>query len=216
MTSEMGTPMREEGLGQAQGANGSDLQGLLQHRGQVQLRISDLRVQLAQLQEQKDMVGPGAKVRFNQPIADATHQLTAAQLDYDALSGRIAALRAAQTPVATTVQRVRAPVITRQEAEKAGVGAFLLMFPLVLALARRIWVRGGAAARPAIDLESSPRLRRLEEAIEAISIEVERIGEGQRFATRLLSERHAEPLARRATPPESPAARRSPGTITPH
>jgi hypothetical protein len=74
----------------------------------------------------------------------------------------------------------------------------------------------GAVTQPTIDLESSPRLRRLEEAIEAISIEVERIGEGQRFATRLLSERHAEPLARRVTPPESPAARRSPGTITPH
>jgi hypothetical protein len=108
------------------------------------------------------------------------------------------------------------PHVTRQEAEKAGVGAFLLMFPLVLALARRIWVRGGASAQRAIEIESSPRLQRMEEAIEAISIEVERIGEGQRFATRLLAERQAEPLIKRVTPPESPGSRRSPGTITPH
>lgn len=207
---------REHGLVQGQGAKGSDLEGLLQHRAEVQLRMSDLRVQVGQLQEQKDMAGPGAKVRFNRPIADATHQLTVAQLDYDATTARILALRTAQTPAATTIQRMRIPGITRQEAEKAGVGAFLLMLPLVLALARRIWVRGGAAAHPTVDLEASPRLRRLEEAIEAISIEVERIGEGQRFATRLLSERHAEPVVRRATPPDSPAARRSPGTITPH
>jgi hypothetical protein len=208
--------MRAEGLVQGQRTNGSDLKELQQHRAEVQLRMSDLRVELGQLKEQKDLASPSAKVRFNQPIADVTHQLTLAQLDYDATSGSISALQAPQMPVATTIQRVRLPHITRPEAEKVGAGAFLLLFPLVLALARRIWVRGGAAARPIIDLESSPRLQRLEEAIEAISIEVERIGEGQRFATRLLSERPAEPAIKRITPPESPIARRSPGTITPH
>jgi hypothetical protein len=197
-------------------ANGVELQALQQHRSELQLRMSDIKVQLDQLQEQKELAGPKEKLRFNQPIAELTHQHTVAGLDYDATLARIAALRAAPTPVATTVQRVRIPHVTRAEAERAGVGAFLLMFPLVLALARRIWVRSGVAARPAADLESSPRLQRMEEAIEAISIEVERIGEGQRFATRLLSERSAEPVIKRVTPPESPGARRSPGMITPH
>jgi len=37
---------------------------------------------------------------------------------------------------------------------------------------------------------SDVRLARLESAVEAIAIEVERISEGQRFTTRLLSEQH--------------------------
>jgi hypothetical protein len=50
---------------------------------------------------------------------------------------------------------------------------------------------------------------RLEQAVEAIAIEVERISEGQRFTTKLLAER------RDATPEIEP--RRAPGQIiTPH
>jgi hypothetical protein len=37
--------------------------------------------------------------------------------------------------------------------------------------------------------EMSQRLERVESSVEAIAIEMERIGEGQRFVTKLLSER---------------------------
>ena len=207
--------MRQAG----QTAASAELQALQQHRSDVQVRLSDIQVQLDQLQEQKALAAPKEKLRFNQPIAELTHQRTVAFMDRDATTARIATLQAPAAPAppaAGTIQHVRMPHVTRAEAEKAGVGAFLLMFPLVIALARRIWVRSGAPVRPILDLESSPRLQRMEEAIEAISIEVERIGEGQRFATRLLSERSAEPVLKRVTPPESPSARRTPGMITPH
>lgn len=48
--------------------------------------------------------------------------------------------------------------------------------------------RAGVAQLPADD----GRMARVEQAIEAIAIEVERISEGQRFTTRLLTERGAE------------------------
>lgn len=41
---------------------------------------------------------------------------------------------------------------------------------------------------------SDDRLARLESAVEAIAIEVERISEGQRFTTRLLTEQKQQPL----------------------
>jgi hypothetical protein len=91
------------------------------------------------------------------------------------------------------------------------IAAFLLVFPFAIALARRVWVRGGP--RPgAMNLENSPRLQRIEQAIESIALEVERIGEAQRFTTRMLVER--EPVAGRI--PSAPAGRREPGVITPH
>lgn len=40
------------------------------------------------------------------------------------------------------------------------------------------------------------RLSRIEQAIDAMSVEVERISEGQRFTTRLLADRQSEPVSR--------------------
>ncbi len=48
------------------------------------------------------------------------------------------------------------------------------------------------------------RLTRIEQAVDAISVEVERISEGQRFTTRLVAERLKEP----ALPPAPGAERR--------
>ena len=51
-------------------------------------------------------------------------------------------------------------------------------------------------------LGSEQRLARVEAAVEAIAVEVERVGEGQRYLTTLLSER-AQPMLERpaAVPP---------------
>ena len=52
--------------------------------------------------------------------------------------------------------------------------------------ARRRW--SGRCERPATTSADSGRLERLEHGMEAIAIEIERVSEGQRFVTRLLSE----------------------------
>jgi hypothetical protein len=62
--------------------------------------------------------------------------------------------------------------------------------PLVRALARR-WERQASLRPPPA---SDERLERIEQAIEAMAVEVERISEGQRFVTRILSERTPEAL----------------------
>jgi hypothetical protein len=68
----------------------------------------------------------------------------------------------------------------------AFIGAVLM--PIAIAVARRIW-RGKRDTGRAIEDRVSPRLDRLEQAVDAIAIEVERISEGQRFVTRVLTER---------------------------
>jgi hypothetical protein len=102
------------------------------------------------------------------------------------------------------------PIETQLARERmVGFGTLVLLLPLVLAYARRLWHRGGP--RQSVDIEETPRLQRMEQAIESIALEVERIGEAQRFTTKLLTERHADAAARLGVP-----ARREPGTITPH
>jgi hypothetical protein len=63
-------------------------------------------------------------------------------------------------------------------------------FPLARAHARRLERdRTGASRKLAGGDLSDARLERIERAVEAMALEVERMAEGQRFVTRLLSDR---------------------------
>ena len=48
--------------------------------------------------------------------------------------------------------------------------------------------RWGASAAPTASPEFTDRLTHLEQSVDAVAVEVERIGEGQRFVTRLITE----------------------------
>lgn len=78
---------------------------------------------------------------------------------------------------------------------------FAVLMPMSIAMARRIW-RGKRDIIPRTEDLVSPRLDRLEQAIDAIAIEVERVSEGQRFVTKVLTER-PQPVSRPASAPES-------------
>ena len=59
--------------------------------------------------------------------------------------------------------------------------------PLAKAFARRM---ERAPLQPSLPTDVTARLERMEQAIDSIAIEVERISEGQRFTTKLLAERN--------------------------
>jgi hypothetical protein len=68
-----------------------------------------------------------------------------------------------------------------------GTAAVLILRPLMRAFANRFERRG--APPPALSPEVTAHMERLEQAIEAVAIEIERISEGQRYTTKLLAER---------------------------
>ena len=67
------------------------------------------------------------------------------------------------------------------------VFTFVCLVPIVIAWTRRLWKRGSVVVS-AIPKEISERLARLEQSADATALEVERIGEGQRFLTRIFTE----------------------------
>ena len=69
----------------------------------------------------------------------------------------------------------------------SGIFIFVCLLPISLAYARRIW-RRSAAAVTSLPQDLMERLNRLDHAVDSIAIEVERIGEGQRFVTRVMTE----------------------------
>ncbi len=67
------------------------------------------------------------------------------------------------------------------------VGIIFIGFPIAVAYARRIWKRGATVVAP-VPREVQARIEQVAQSVEAMAVEVVRIGEGQRFLTRLLSE----------------------------
>jgi hypothetical protein len=64
-----------------------------------------------------------------------------------------------------------------------------ILIPLSIGLARRLWRRAPiAVAPPALDGLAS-RMERIEHAVDAIAIEIERVSESQRFVAKVLIER---------------------------
>jgi hypothetical protein len=97
----------------------------------------------------------------------------------------------ASAPVAlvTSTEPVRPP----RQVNRVDFEPILIVFtifvlcPIALAWARSIWKRG-SQPRPLPDRDTVLRLERMEQAMDAIAIEIERVSEGQRFVTRLLAE----------------------------
>jgi hypothetical protein len=183
---------------------------------EVKLTISDLEVRKNQLGEQRRSLSADIDhSRIDKQLADAEHNLAAARIQLESMDAQIHDLEStrdiARLGIGTTAMPPMPPepLIGREQVMMGGFGVFILLVPMVLAYTRRIWKRGGRvqSANP----EDSERLLRMEQAIESIALEVERIGEGQRFTTKLLTDRQPDAVARMAAPP-----RREPGTITPH
>ena len=82
-------------------------------------------------------------------------------------------------------------------------------FVAIFMKARNSWIRGSQPAPRQMD---ESRLDRLEAAVDAIAIEVERISESQRFTVGLLAER----LPGRGDRVELPAPASTKRTNTPH
>lgn len=83
---------------------------------------------------------------------------------------------------------------TNQTMTLSVLSIIFIGFPLAIGLARSMWRRSIRPAVPPQALtETAQRLERLEASVDAIAIEVERISEGQRFVTKLLSDGHAAP-----------------------
>lgn len=156
---------------------------------------SELRNQLEHLEDQRDNIAEelrrpttidvdrkGLETRItsiDQRIAETEKQIA----DADASVARAAAVPGAVVPPPPRVDRGPPEeffVLT-------GLFMFIVILPLTIAYARRIW-RRGAAVVSAIPQEIYDRFNRLDQAVDSVAIEVERIGEGQRFMTRAFAE----------------------------
>jgi hypothetical protein len=127
--------------------------------------------------EQRIAVLDGRIVQLERDIAETGQQLTSAP----------AGLVATSAPPADEFRALSSGQITAVSI----VFTVLVLFPIAIAFARLLWKRATAPIRPALPAEASQRLERLEQAVDTVAVEMERVSEGQRFMTRLLMEPNA-------------------------
>ena len=64
-----------------------------------------------------------------------------------------------------------------------------IMIPISFGIMRRLWRQTPKPVAPSLADTLAPRFDRLEQSVDAIAIEIERIAEGQRFVTKVMAER---------------------------
>jgi hypothetical protein len=177
--------------------------------GTLQAQLAELTVQQAGLRAQWDglrrqldnmlQTNP-ARPGVQQEWADVGVQLAQVDGQVAAVKARLSQLQGAPigTPQTRSVGRRSPP----PEMIVGGMIALSLaiVLPLSIAWAIRIIRRGRPRpAGPRAD-EYGGRFDRLEQAVDAIAIEVERISEGQRFVTKIMADRPAQLGAGAAEP----------------
>jgi hypothetical protein len=174
--------------------------------GALRDRVEELRGQRSSVNSQRASLA--SQLRTARPGADqAGIEAHIAQLDSRLLTieSDIAdlgkALSAAPNGLSQTTSTAPAlnhgPLSSNQITGIAIVGIIFVAAPLVWAIAMAALRRGARPPAPQIPKDVFDRLDRMERGIDAVALEVERIGEGQRFVTQLMSDR-----ATRAALPE--------------
>jgi hypothetical protein len=170
-------------------------QGFVAQRSELREQLDGLQDQRRELsrQLQDPMVTGTDRAGLEAHIAEVDSRISA--LDNQIAAADAAVAKAASVPGAVVPDPPYVPKGPPEEVfVLSGIFIVVVLFPLTIAYARRLWRRGSVAVS-AIPQELMDRLTRLDQAVDSIAVEVERIGEGQRFVTRVLAERPMEPIA---------------------
>ena len=158
------------------------------------LSVQDRRKDVAEALKAAD---PAARPGLQERLAVLDERIV--QLERDiASTGR--ELTSAPAGLAAVAENPMRPDTSDGPAFGVGLLAGLAL-ATIYSWARRLGHPRGARSREAVSGLQAGQLERLEQSIDAIAVEVERISEGQRFTTRLFAERAGSPplLAARGT-----------------
>jgi prefoldin subunit 5 len=163
-------------------------EGLKAQRNELRSQLENLEDKRRDLSQrlEEPMVGGADRRGLEQRITEIDQRISAT--DKQIAESEMQIARAAAVPGAVQPEK---PAPREGPPEEvfvlAGMFIFVVLLPLSIAMARRIW-RRGVATITSLPAELTERLTRLEQGMDAIAVEVERIGEGQRYMSRLFSE----------------------------
>jgi len=184
----------------------------------MEAQRSELRDQLERVQEQRNEIARWLKAEdITQPdregLAARLKETDAriSNLEQQIGQADLAVAKASAVPGAVVEPP---PPDTRESDQMEAVTAvsivftLFVLFPIAFAYSRRLWKKGATVIAP-VPREVTDRLEQMGQAVESIAIEVERIGEGQRFLTKVMSEQNRQLGAGAAQPIQVPQGQKA-------
>ena len=152
-------------------------------------RAEDQREELASDLSQTSSGDAVARAGIEQRIRETDARISSLDKEIAVADQRVA--QAAAVPGAT--YEPPRPIVRQSGPPEevfvlGGVFIIFVMMPIAVAYARRLWKRGAVSVSTEMPAEMTDRLNRMEQAIDAVAVELERVGEGQRYVTRVFTE----------------------------
>jgi len=162
------------------GEGAIQLAALIDHQKTATVQLINAEARLSTSKAQTATADPAWREVAMQQLHSVEGDVQGLKADLAATRERIQQLRGSLTtaPNSPTPVVVVEPPLTifgLRPVEFRGAAGFLILFPLALTLARLIWRRSSRTAATT-SVEGTAQLSRLEQAVESIAIEVERIG----------------------------------------
>ena len=163
-------------------------------RSEMSEQLSSAQNRRARLLDEMRSAPPGTEQGLREQFQVLNNRIVAIETDIEA-AGRT--LRTGQVPQGTILVPPRSGLGGRNQTDNAERGAALaatVLIPIFALFVWRGWRRGrrGQQAVPH-SAEYESRFERLEQAVDAIALEIERVGESQRYQTKLLAEANLMP-----------------------
>lgn len=171
-----------------------DIEALRARREELSNQLTSVDGRRKKLMDQLDRTEDATAIRG---LQDRLALLDARQLQLEsdlAQTGQLLSSASAGTIATTSLPAFFGGLSSNQVMGLSVLSIIFVLFPLAIGVGRAIFKRSQKpAVAPQVLTETAQRLERLESSVDAIAIEIERISEGQRFVTKLLSDGQAAP-----------------------
>lgn len=187
------------------------LSGLNLQRSELHSQLGEIRARRNQLDEQRQVASPAQRPAIEARIAELDARSARLDRELESLNDQIAALLARRTAAAAGQdgaqgvgqgpQVIRIPQISippmdfggrQRDADMRQIGGIMAAEAVALVLIGVVfWRMGMKRMREQIDRmfsSQSQQMNQLQQAVDTVAIEVERISEGQRYVAKVLSE----------------------------
>lgn len=165
-----------------------------EQRSEMSNQLTSAQGRREELLDELRTAPPGTEQGLRDQYQVLSDRIVAIENDIEA-SGRV--LRTGQVPVGITLVPPRSFNTGNRtdDAERGAAMAALILVPIGAiymwrAVRRR---RRGGRREVEVNAEHEARFERLEQAVDAIALEIERVGESQRYQTKLLAEANLMP-----------------------
>ncbi|HJQ21860.1 MAG TPA: hypothetical protein VJ867_16065 [Gemmatimonadaceae bacterium] len=171
-------------------ATAQELAALKAKRSAISDQLENVSSRRNGLARELQRADPGARAGIENRIKLLDDRILHLEQELETTGDQLANAPLALTSSSAQVPPEFARTVSKDVVPIVAILSVFVLGPFAVAMSRLIWKRANVVARPPqTDAITTQRLEQLQQSVDTIAVEVERISEAQRFVTKLLNER---------------------------